>query len=330
MGDEIHTTAELKERAELREVVILRVAADRGGASPLTLDSPPAELHAPESTEDFAAVELGTRLSNTELVVTLAVHACNAYAGFHADAEAIFDLAAPIALGKEAIVQEFTGTVGATTIFPYVRSAVAALAAHLSVPATPLPLLPPGGMELQNDETSAPPAPEGVLVAGTYTRTADDGTTEQLGEFFIDAETGNLVRFGHEGVDPDIEAMLEVLAGVAAGGGWVDIASADEETWQGLIREHGLDEVLALAESIRPTEGDEAADGALARIGAAAANIALEESIAALNESVDALGEAVSAAKADDHEFTDPEATPARLLAAATDLITRFRRFSDL
>lgn len=329
MGDEIHTTAELKEQAQLREVVILRVAADRAGASPLTLDCPPEELHAPESTEDFAAVELGTRLSDTELVVTLAVHTCNAYAGFHADVEAIFDLPAPIALSKEAIVEEFTRTVGATTVFPYIRAAVASLAGQLSVLASPLPLLPAGGMELLTAEASRPAVPDGVLTSGTYTRTNDEGTTEELGEFFIDAQTGNLVRIGGEGEEPDIDALLSALAAFSSGP-WVQIASANEETWRGLISEHGIDEVRAMAESIRPTEGDDAADGALARIEAAADNIALEESVGALNEAANALAEAVAAAESDDREFADREATPARLLAAATDLLNRFRQFSDL
>jgi hypothetical protein len=262
MDDEIESAAELIERAQLHEIVILRVAADRHGTSRLGSESLPEELHAPDSPDDFAAIQLGTRLSDTELVVTLEVQTCNAHADFRVDAEAIFILPAPVALGREAMVHEFTEKIGATTVFPYIRAAVASLAAQVSVPASPLPLLPSGGMELLNeDEPSAPTVPDGVLVAGTYARTNKDGITEQLGEFFIDAETGNLVRFGDE--DPGVEEFLNAMGEVAAGP-WVQIASAGEETWQGRIREHGLDEARALAESIRPTEGDDAADGALA------------------------------------------------------------------
>lgn len=331
MDDAIESAAELIDCAQLREVVILRVAADRRGSSTAGPESPPEELRAPDSTDDFAAIQLGARLSDTELVVKLEVQTCNAYAGFQVDAEAIFILPAPVALGKEAIVQEFTENIGATTVFPYVRAAVASMAAQVSVPASPLPLLPPGGMELLNeDEPSAPAARHGDLAAGTYMRTAEDGTTEQLGEFFIDAETGNLTRFGGEGENPEIDELLEMMAEAAADGPWVQIASADEETWQGLIREHGIDEVRALAESIRADEGDEAADGALARIEAAARNISLEEGTRALIEAVKTLDEAVSAAAANGSDPGLPGAAPTKLLDAAADVVAKFREFRDL
>ncbi|GJF08923.1 hypothetical protein NGTWS0302_33020 [Mycolicibacterium cyprinidarum] len=331
MDDAIESAAELIERAQLREVSILRVAADRRGSSPAEPASLPEELQAPDSPDDFAAIQLGTQLSDTELVVKLEVQTCNAYAGFQVDAEAIFVLPAPVALGKDAIVQEFTEKIGVTTVFPYLRAAVASLAAHVSVPASPLPLLPAGGMELLNeDEPSAPAARHGDLVAGAYTRTAEDGTTEQLGEFFIDAETGNLTRFGGEGENPDIDEFLKMLADAAADGPWVQIASADEETWQGLIREHGIDEVRALADSIRADEGDEAADGALSRIEAAARNISLEDAILALNEAVAALDEAVSAAAANSGDPGSPGSVPTKLLDAAAAVVTQFGEFRDL
>jgi hypothetical protein len=331
MDDEIESASELIERAQLREVVILRVAADRRGLTSVGSESPPEELHAPESDDDFAAVELRTRLTETELVVRMEVQTCNAYASFQVDIEAVFALPAPIAMGKEAMVHEFAGTVGAATVFPYSRTAVASLAAQLAVPASPLPLLPAGGIELLHEyEPSVPAVPDGVLVAGTFARTNEDGTTEQLGEFFVDAETGNLVRIGAEGENPDIEELLEMMAESAAGGPWVTIASADEETWQGLIREHGLDEAHALAESIRPTEGDEAADGAIARIETAAWNIRLEEAIRALNDAMNTLDEAVSANTASSTETEFPGSVPTKLLAAAADVIARWGVYRDL
>jgi len=274
MDDQIESAAELIERAWLREIVTVRASADRAAAEPVAPETPPQELRAPGSDDDFASIQLKTRPADTELVVRVEVHTCNAYAGFEVAVEAVFDLPAPIALGKEAIVYKLAGTICTATVFPYIRAAVAALAAQLSVPASPLPLLPAGGIELlQEDEASPSVVPDGVLASGTYARTNEDGTTEQLGEYFIDAETGNLIRLGGENEDPDLEEFLEKMADLAGGGPWVQIASADEETWQGLIREHGLDEVRDLAESIRPTEGDEAADAALARIDTAATNI---------------------------------------------------------
>lgn len=330
MDDEIESAGELIERAQLREVVILRTTADRRDSVPAEPELLPEELRAPDSSDEFATIQLGTQLIDTELIVKLEVQTCNAYAGFQVDAEAIFTLPAPVALGKEAIVQEFTEKIGATTVFPYARAAVASLAAQVSVPASPLPLLPAAGMELLNeDEPSAPAVPDGVLMAGTYSRTAEDGTAEQLGEFFIDAETGNLIRFGGEGETSGIDDLLNAWEELAADGPWVPIASADEETWQGLIREHGIEEVRALAESIRENEGDEAADGALARIETAARNISLEGRIRALIEAVTALDEAVTAST----NVADPGipgAAPTKLLNAAAVVVNQFAEFRDL
>lgn len=332
MNDEIDSAAELIERAQLRDVVILRAAADRRRrCDSVEPAAPPEELHAPDSTDDFAAIQLGTRLTDTELVVTLEVQTCNAHAGFQVDAEAVFTLSAPVALGKEAIVQDFTETTGATTVFPYIRAAVASLAAQVSVPASPLPLLPATGMELLSEgEAPTPAVPDGVFAAGTYSRRAEDGTEEKLGEYFIDAETGSLIRFGAD-PGPDVEEMLNIIAESTPYGPWMRIASADEEEWQGMIHEHGLDEAIALAESIRPTEGDEAADGALARIKAAAWDISLGEAVVALNAAMKTLGEAVSAAAENGGEPAQPDpAATTPLLDAAAEVMARWAEYRDL
>lgn len=323
MDDEIESVAELIERAQLHEVVILRVAADRRGSRSMRTDSLPEELHAPDSVEESAAVNLATRLSATTLVVTLEAHACNAYADFQVDAQAVFVLPAPVALGKEAIVHDFTEKIGAITVFPYIRAAVASLAGQLSVPASPLPLLHSGGMELHSEgEPSGPPVPDGVLAQGTYSRIAEDGTTEQLGDFFIDAETGNLLRFGAEGEHADIEEMLKILAEEAAGGPWVPIAAADDEALQQLIRDRGLQEVRSVAESMRGDEGDEAADAMLARIETADWNIRLEEAVLALNAAMNDLDKAVSVTAADGDD--------AVLRDAAADVFARWAEYRDL
>jgi len=330
MDDEIKSAAELIDRAELRDIAIVRALADRSAADLAAAESAPEELHAPGCPDEFAAIELSTRLTDTELVVRLDAETCNAYAGFQVSAEALFALPAPVALGKEPSVHEFTEKVGWTTVFPYIRAAVGALATQVSVPASPLPLLPTGGVELLDEEApSAPTVPDGVLAAGTFTRTSDDGTEEQFGEFFIDAETGNFIRFGAEGLDPDLEALLETMAESAAGG-WTPIATADEETWQGLIREHGLDEARAIAESIRESEGDEAADGALERIETAAWNVALADAVIALNDAMNKLGEAVSAAGADDAASATAASGHTGLRDAAAEAITRWNQYRDL
>ena len=144
MADEIETLDELVERAELREVVIRELVANRlNGQDPDAVGVPAEELHAPGSPDDFGALDFSTRLADDQLVVRCRIQTRNAYGSFQADAEVLFELPAPISIRNLDIVSPFVEKIGAPAVFPYLRTAVASLAAQLSVPAAPLPLLRP-------------------------------------------------------------------------------------------------------------------------------------------------------------------------------------------
>ena len=153
MADEIETLDELVERAELREVVIRELVANRlNGQDPDAVGVPAEELHAPGSPDDFGALDFSTRLADDQLVVRCRIQTRNAYGSFQADAEVLFELPAPISIRNLDIVSPFVEKIGAPAVFPYLRTAVASLAAQLSVPAAPLPLLRPGDVALGIEE----------------------------------------------------------------------------------------------------------------------------------------------------------------------------------
>lgn len=156
MADEIETLDELVERAELREVVIRELVANRlNGQDPEAVGVPAEELHAPGSPDDFGALDFSTRLADDQLVVRCRIQTRNAYGSFQADAEVLFELPAPISIRNLDIVSPFVEKIGAPAVFPYLRTAVASLAAQLSVPAAPLPLLRPGDVALGIEEPAA-------------------------------------------------------------------------------------------------------------------------------------------------------------------------------
>lgn len=417
MEDEIGSAAELFEVAELREVVTHQLVANRETApDAVALELPPDALHAPGSSDEPMTMELRTRVGGLELRVRIAVETRNAYATFTVDTEAIFALPVPIATGRQDIVQEFVEQVGVRAVFPYIRAAVATLAAQLSVPASPLPLLQIVDMEpetvevpqrpdsddedryvhgtfseqslieldgvgtlsrverstafiidtqtqqlvqvgddtldvgqvdviaemLQIDpavfwphlreggdsgsESPQPAVPEGVLMTGTMTRTAEDGSVEVLGEFFVDAETGSLVRIGGEGLTPEADELLDSWAELASGGTWVELAYADELTWQSVIREHGVESARQSLEDIRSMEGDVVADSALANFESALASIAIEDAAVALDNAVSLMAVEITATK----EAIDDSGSDNVLLAAAEYVIEKWDAFKNL
>lgn len=423
MEDEIGSAEELFEAAELREVVMHQLLANREtGPDPEALQLPPEELHATGSPNEPTAAEFITRVGGRELGVRIAVQTRNAYAAFLVDVEAVFALPAPISAGKQGIVQQFIEQVGAPAVFPYIRSAVASLAAQLSVPASPLPLFNSVEMELATDEVQQHPdnddedryvhgtysiqmvleidqvgtltktdrstqfmidtqtqqlvqigddtldvseidamaqmlamdpavfwphlrkegdeapieerpaseVPEGVMMTGTLTRTAEDGTVEAVGEFFVDAETGSLLRVGGEGEMPDADELLNAIAELAASGPWVDLAHADELTWQAVIRENGIDSARQFVEDIREREDDDTADAALATMDSALRSIAIEDAVEELNSAFDVMAGEVAAAK----EITDADPAehrvPPALLVAAERVLTEWDAFKAL
>lgn len=313
MADEIETTAQLIEVAELRQVVIHELTGNRDTSAGIPAPGlPPEELHAPESPDDDAAVSFCTRLEGDELGVRCRIETCNAYGYFVVDGEAIFFLPAPVSRNKPEIVQEFTEQVGALAVFPYVRSAVASLAAQMSVPASPLPLLHAGDVTLtQDDELVTEQEPPELFMHGTVTRTTDDGQ-EELAEFCVDSETGAVTRFGGEGQTPDLDEFLNAIA---------ELPPPEEITAAWMVRQHGEAAIRQSIEALRAADGDAATDAALAEIDEAVAHIAAEDAFTALNEAVDILSVSIETSRktvADsDDTGRDGSEAPITLLEAA-------------
>ncbi len=282
MADEIETTEELIDLAVLRQVVIHELAANRGtppGA--LGMDLQPEELHAPGSPDDDVAMSLSTRLEDCRLGVQCRIETCNSYGSFVVNGEAIFDLPAPVSSGNPDIIDEFTEQVGVTAVFPYLRAAVALLAAQMSVPASPLPLLRAGAMMLtRDDEPVVEDEPSEFFMRGTMTTTTDDGGQEEVAEFFVDPETGIISRFGGEGQTPELDELLNALA---------EAPPPDEMTWEWMIRRSGDSAVRQSIEALREANGDAATDLALAEIDEAVAHIEAEDAFLALNTAVENL-----------------------------------------
>ena len=286
MANEIETLDELIEGAELREVVIHEVVAHRETvADPEAFGLPSEELHAPGFPHEFAVLNFTTSLGDYRLGVRCQLRTRNAHGSFQVDAEAVFSLPVPISTGHLDIIQHFIGEVGAPAVFPYIRAAVAALAAQLSVTASPLPMLRPGdvalGIEEDSTESECPPD---LLAAGKMEITNDDGSVEQVIEFFVDARTGELVRFGGEDVQSD---LLDVMAELAPQ--FAESGAASELTWEQVVHTMGEDHAHLLAEQVRATEGDAAGDAAVAEIDEAVRSRALEAAGQRLGEALTAL-----------------------------------------
>lgn len=325
MADEIETAAELIEFAELSDVVIHELAATRDSAHESeTFGQPPEELHAPSSHEEFAALNFGIRQEGTELGLRCRIQTCNAYGSFHVDAEAVFSLPAPISPTKPEIVPQFAEQVGVPTLFPYIRTAVAALASQMSVPATPLPLLRAGELTLTAEEEVSEqqgPAqePDDIIASGTLTRTNEDGTVEHIGEFFIDARTGSIVRIGGEGQTPEADELLDA---------WAAMPPPDEMTVDWMVRNHGEESTRAAIEQLRAAGGDEATDAMLVEIDKAVARIAAEDAFGALSNSIAELADQFAAAQertedAEPHASIEiPNDLPTFLQAAENVVVT--------
>jgi hypothetical protein len=289
MADEIETLDELIERAELRDVVVHSVVANReGGPDPEAFDLPPDELHAPESPDETAALQLDTRLHDHQLEVDCQVQTRNAHGSFQVKAEAVFSLPAPVSVRNIHIVGQFVEKVGAPALFPYIRATVASLAAQLSVPAAPLPLLRPGDVALGIEAPAASPVPDGVAMQGTVEITGEDGSKKQVLEFFYDAETGEIVRLGDDDASPEFHALLDSLA---------EIGPLQNLTAEWLVRNHGEEHARKVAEHIRTTEGDAAGEVAMAEIDEAVQTLAMEAAATNLGEALEALHTMIAATK---------------------------------
>ena len=244
MADEIETLDELVERAELHEVVIRELVANRlNGQDPDAVGAPAEELHAPGSPDDFGALDFSTRLAEDQLVVRCRIQTRNAYGSFQADAEVLFELPGPISVGNLDIVSPFVEKIGAPAVFPYLRTAVASLAAQLSVPAAPLPLLRPGDVALGIEEPAAQEADDWMetpldLSAGSgediedFIREIDQNLETQVAEL--------TERWNREERDPKLIANFEEsLAAVYA-----SQAEAAETMWECLTERKPPPETL--------------------------------------------------------------------------------------
>ena len=324
MAEEIETTAQLVELAVLREVVIHELVANRKTSPDAHgVDSPPEELHAPDSPDDDAAMSLCTTLQDGRLGVRCRIETSNAYGTFVVDGEALFDLPLPVSSRHPNIVQEFTEKVGALVVFPYLRAAVASLAAQLSVPASPLPILRADEVSLMHDdEADVEDEPSEFFMRGTMTRTTDDGGQEEIAEFFLDPQTGTITRFGGEGQTPEFDELLNA---------WAELPHPDQLSWEWMVRRDGEAAVRESIEALRKVEGDAAAELALAEIDQAVAHIEAEDAFLALNSAIENLDLAIGVARSTD---TDAETVagargadvPAALLDAAEDVRDGWKR----
>lgn len=334
MADEIETLDELVERAELREVVIHEVGAERvTGPDPEAIDLPPEQLHAPGSPDDFAALDIATRLSDEQIGVRCRIDTRNAYGSFHVDAEVVFGLPVPVAdQSCNDVMGPFVELIGLQAVFPYIRAAVASLAAQLSVAASPMPFLRPGDVALSSAE---PPAeqevPEGLLAMGTVQVTNDDGSVTQVAEFFVDAATGELVRLGD--ADGDAHELLDMMARLApAFAGPNAVEGAEGVDWEWVIHQRGEQAARELAEELRMSCGDAAADEWTAEIDRIVSEVALETSAASLGEALEALHTAIASTR---EVVSLPEATDGdneraaltKLLAAADKVMAELDEF---
>lgn len=334
MGDEIETLDELVERAELREVVIHEVGAELAtGPDPEAIDLPPEQLHAPGCPDEFAALDIATRLSEDQLGVRCRVDTRNAYGSFRADAEVLFDLPAPVADRRyDPIVGQFVELIGIQAVFPYIRAAVAALAAQLSVAASPMPFLRPGDVALSFVEPAAnQEAADGLLAMGTVQVTNDDGSVTQVAEFFVDAATGELVRLGD--ADADAHELLDYMARLAPAFAGPNAAEGAEGVdWDWVIRQRGEQAARELAEELRSIRGDAAADDGAAEIDRIMNGLDVGAAAASLGEALDVLHAAITSTRkvvdlpetADGH---DERETLTTLLAAAEKVIDELDEF---
>jgi hypothetical protein len=270
MADEIETTAQLIELAVLRDVVIHELTANRDAApDPHGVDSPPEELHAPGSPDGDVAMTFCTRLEGARLGVRCRIETCNAYGSFMVDGEAIFDLPGPVSSRHPHIVDEFTEQVGAPAVFPYLRAAVASLAALMSVPASPLPVFRAGDVTLTHDDGPVvEEEPSEPFIRGTVMRTTDDGGQEHVADFFIDEQTGTISRIGGEGETPEFDKFLDA---------WAELPRPDEISWESMVRRRG--------------------EAAVRESKEAAAHIEVEDAFVALNTAMEKLDLAMAAAR---------------------------------
>ncbi|MBV5247120.1 hypothetical protein KUF57_26780 [Mycolicibacterium sp. PAM1] len=103
---------------------------------------------------------------------------------------------------------------------------------------------------------------------GTLLGTTEDGGQEQIGEFFLDKETGMLTRFGGEGQTPDADELLDRIAG---------FPRPEEVTAEWIVRNHGEEGIRQSLESLRQANGDAVTDQMLAEVDEAVAHIEAEE-----------------------------------------------------
>lgn len=293
MPEEIETAEQLITLAVLGDIVIHEISAIRlTTPDPYGIDLPADELHAPDSADDDAALSFSTRLDDTRLAVRSRVETSNAYGSFMVDGEAIFDLPAQVSAQHSDIVFQFVEQVGAPVVFPYIRSAVAALAAQLSVPTSPLPILRAGDVTLmREDEPAIEEEPSEFFMHGTVTNTTEDGGQEHVTEFFLDEETGILTRIGGEGQASGAEDLLNLIA---------ELPPPNDVTAEWIVRNHGDAGIRQSLEALRQDNGDAATDQMLAEVDEAVAHIEAEEAFDSLHIAISNLDAAIASLRSTD------------------------------
>ena len=191
---------------------------------------------------------------------------------------------------------------------------MAALAAQLAVPASPLPVLRAGDVTLKrDDEPAIEDEPSEFFMHGTVTRTTDDGGQEHVAEFFMDEQTGMLTRIGGEGQTPDADDFLNLIA---------ELPRPEEVTAEWIVRNHGDEGIRQSLESLRQANGDAETDQMLAEVDEAVAHIEAEGAFDSLHVAIKSLDAAIATVRSTDTDASaarnDEDADiPAALLHAA-------------
>jgi len=150
--DEVCTLQELVDRVEFDNVVIHHLEGTRNnqGAREAaeTLNPSPTEL-VDERRNDLVSFNATARLDEFELGVRCEIVANNDHGTFAVDGEVIFSMSEPIDDLDPALMREFTERIGVMALYPYLRSASAACAAQLALPAPCIPLLRAGDLQLE-------------------------------------------------------------------------------------------------------------------------------------------------------------------------------------
>lgn len=109
-----------------------------------------------DHAEPGFAVQVLTRVEDTEFEVRCKVTAAGHGGEYVADGGAVFTLRSPARI-EDSTAREFAEKVGVMAVYPYLRAAVSQSAASLGLDLPVLPLLRAGGVKLNDTDDSSEP-----------------------------------------------------------------------------------------------------------------------------------------------------------------------------